>query len=309
MGRRFDRAIRIRGDDCREYHLEGYGSASRVKSIVETADGTIWVGTVSGLQRMPRASRDTRTFRARPGNRQHRPRAAGGPAPASSGSAPSAMACCAIPTAASLTSRRPTIRPAAPCWRSSTTTNRTSGPACRPVCCASAAPPSAPSRCRTPPMPTSERCTPTRTARCGSPAPTCTASMPGAIDSELVPPPAPGIRVRSVISRPHRRALDRHRRRRRLPLAERPAGAVHQAHRPGERFRPRLSGKPRRQRLDRHRRGHHPLARRRAHQLPASRKAWPTSASGRWPKTARGDIWIGTERGVSHWRNGALRAG
>ena len=54
--------ISIHGADCREYHLEGYGSASRVKSISETADGTVWVGTVSGLQRLPRASRDTGRF-------------------------------------------------------------------------------------------------------------------------------------------------------------------------------------------------------------------------------------------------------
>jgi ligand-binding sensor domain-containing protein/signal transduction histidine kinase len=54
--------ISIHGADCREYHLEGYGSASRVKSISETADGTVWVGTVSGLQRLTRASRDTGRF-------------------------------------------------------------------------------------------------------------------------------------------------------------------------------------------------------------------------------------------------------
>jgi ligand-binding sensor domain-containing protein/signal transduction histidine kinase len=58
--------ISIRGDNCREYHLEGYGSASRVKSISETADGTIWVGTVSGLQRMPRSSRDSGRFERLP---------------------------------------------------------------------------------------------------------------------------------------------------------------------------------------------------------------------------------------------------
>src|SRR5208337_454317 len=39
--------------DCKEYPLEGYPSASRVKSILQTGDRTIWVGTVSGLQRMP----------------------------------------------------------------------------------------------------------------------------------------------------------------------------------------------------------------------------------------------------------------
>ena len=53
--------LSIHGADCREYHLEG-GSASRVKSILETADGAIWVGTVSGLQRMPRAARESGRF-------------------------------------------------------------------------------------------------------------------------------------------------------------------------------------------------------------------------------------------------------
>ena len=47
--------LRIRGGECREYHLEGFGSAGRAKSILETADGTIWVGNVSGLQRLTRA--------------------------------------------------------------------------------------------------------------------------------------------------------------------------------------------------------------------------------------------------------------
>lgn len=54
--------LSIHGADCREYHLEGYGSANRVKSILETADGTIWVGTVSGLERMPRAARASGRF-------------------------------------------------------------------------------------------------------------------------------------------------------------------------------------------------------------------------------------------------------
>jgi len=45
------RLIRIQGSKCKEYALEGYPSATRVKSILETDDETIWVGTVSGLQR------------------------------------------------------------------------------------------------------------------------------------------------------------------------------------------------------------------------------------------------------------------
>jgi ligand-binding sensor domain-containing protein/signal transduction histidine kinase len=35
-----------------EYSIEGGGSQNRVKSILETRDGTIWVGTVSGLHRL-----------------------------------------------------------------------------------------------------------------------------------------------------------------------------------------------------------------------------------------------------------------
>ena len=35
-----------------EYNLGGEASQNRVKSIMETQDGTVWVGTVSGLQRM-----------------------------------------------------------------------------------------------------------------------------------------------------------------------------------------------------------------------------------------------------------------
>jgi ligand-binding sensor domain-containing protein/signal transduction histidine kinase len=37
----------------REYRLPGVSSQNRVKSILETADRTIWVGTVSGLHRLP----------------------------------------------------------------------------------------------------------------------------------------------------------------------------------------------------------------------------------------------------------------
>ena len=54
--------ISIRGENCREYHVEGFGSASRVKSLSETADGTIWLGTVSGLQRLTRAASDGGRF-------------------------------------------------------------------------------------------------------------------------------------------------------------------------------------------------------------------------------------------------------
>jgi ligand-binding sensor domain-containing protein len=54
--------LMIHGSDCKEYHIEGYGSANRVKSIVETADGAVWMGTVSGLWRMPRGARESRHF-------------------------------------------------------------------------------------------------------------------------------------------------------------------------------------------------------------------------------------------------------
>ena len=36
------------------YPLVGEYSETRVKSILQTHDGTVWVGTVSGLQRMKR---------------------------------------------------------------------------------------------------------------------------------------------------------------------------------------------------------------------------------------------------------------
>ena len=43
--------VMIQGDECEEVPLVGYPSATRVKSILETRDGALWVGTVSGLQR------------------------------------------------------------------------------------------------------------------------------------------------------------------------------------------------------------------------------------------------------------------
>jgi signal transduction histidine kinase/ligand-binding sensor domain-containing protein len=46
------RMLMIRGSECKVFVLEGYPSATRVKSILETSDGTIWVGTVSGLQHL-----------------------------------------------------------------------------------------------------------------------------------------------------------------------------------------------------------------------------------------------------------------
>ena len=58
--------LMLHGAECREYHLQGYGSASRVKSILETGDGTVWVGNVSGLQRLPRAARESGRFETIP---------------------------------------------------------------------------------------------------------------------------------------------------------------------------------------------------------------------------------------------------
>lgn len=52
----------IQGKECREFPLEGGRSASRVKSIFETSDGTLWVGTVSGLNRLRETSLENAHF-------------------------------------------------------------------------------------------------------------------------------------------------------------------------------------------------------------------------------------------------------
>jgi len=44
--------VRLEGDSAREYPLEGDASQNRVKSILVTQDATVWVGTISGLQKM-----------------------------------------------------------------------------------------------------------------------------------------------------------------------------------------------------------------------------------------------------------------
>jgi ligand-binding sensor domain-containing protein/signal transduction histidine kinase len=41
-------------DQLREFRLPGVSSQNRVKSLLETTDGTVWVGTVSGLYRLRR---------------------------------------------------------------------------------------------------------------------------------------------------------------------------------------------------------------------------------------------------------------
>lgn len=56
------RLLMFSGGEAHAYPLQGAFSQNRVKSIVQTADGTVWVGTVSGLQRL----RDGR-FEAVPG--------------------------------------------------------------------------------------------------------------------------------------------------------------------------------------------------------------------------------------------------
>src|SRR5262249_22321104 len=46
------RLLRISGESTTEFLLSGEAGQRRVKSITETDDGIIWVGTVSGLQRL-----------------------------------------------------------------------------------------------------------------------------------------------------------------------------------------------------------------------------------------------------------------
>jgi signal transduction histidine kinase/ligand-binding sensor domain-containing protein len=46
------RLLRLDAGNVQEYTLQGGASQNRVKSILETRDGTVWVGTVSGLHRM-----------------------------------------------------------------------------------------------------------------------------------------------------------------------------------------------------------------------------------------------------------------
>ena len=46
--------MRLQGNESKEFRLKGTASANRVKSIFQTQDRTIWVGTVSGLHRLTR---------------------------------------------------------------------------------------------------------------------------------------------------------------------------------------------------------------------------------------------------------------
>jgi len=61
--------VMIQGKECEQFPLEGYSSAERIKSIFETSEGTLWVGTVSGLQR----SRSTPAVSARSRSVKHSP--------------------------------------------------------------------------------------------------------------------------------------------------------------------------------------------------------------------------------------------
>jgi ligand-binding sensor domain-containing protein/signal transduction histidine kinase len=44
--------VRILGSETREFQLQGKASETRVKTVIETSDHAIWVGTVSGLHRL-----------------------------------------------------------------------------------------------------------------------------------------------------------------------------------------------------------------------------------------------------------------
>jgi ligand-binding sensor domain-containing protein/signal transduction histidine kinase len=46
----------LSGSRAQEYRLQGEGSQNRVKSIAQTRDGTLWVGTIGGLYRMAAGS-------------------------------------------------------------------------------------------------------------------------------------------------------------------------------------------------------------------------------------------------------------
>ncbi len=45
------RLLRVIGNTAQEFRLQGEGSQNRVKSITQTRDGTLWVGTIGGLYR------------------------------------------------------------------------------------------------------------------------------------------------------------------------------------------------------------------------------------------------------------------
>jgi ligand-binding sensor domain-containing protein/signal transduction histidine kinase len=60
------RLFRLQGNESQEFRLKGKASENRVKSIFQTTDKTIWVGTVSGLHRLVSAASATASFERLP---------------------------------------------------------------------------------------------------------------------------------------------------------------------------------------------------------------------------------------------------
>jgi ligand-binding sensor domain-containing protein/signal transduction histidine kinase len=60
------RLFRLDQGSATEFYLRGEASQNRVKSIIETPDGTVWVGTVSGLQKMLPGNQSPAAFRGVP---------------------------------------------------------------------------------------------------------------------------------------------------------------------------------------------------------------------------------------------------
>jgi ligand-binding sensor domain-containing protein/signal transduction histidine kinase len=60
------RLLRLEDGRAAEFQLRGEASQNRVKSIIETRDGTVWVGTVSGLEKMARGRPSSAGFRRVP---------------------------------------------------------------------------------------------------------------------------------------------------------------------------------------------------------------------------------------------------
>lgn len=55
--------LRISNNRAQEYRLQGEGSQNRVKSITQTRDGTVWVGTIGGLHQKPPGSESFRPIK------------------------------------------------------------------------------------------------------------------------------------------------------------------------------------------------------------------------------------------------------
>lgn len=54
--------VRLDGNRVEEFRLQGKASENRIKSLLETNDHTLWVGTVSGLHRLPGSNLTARQF-------------------------------------------------------------------------------------------------------------------------------------------------------------------------------------------------------------------------------------------------------